>query len=336
MANENERRAAAHATRLAATERAWDLDRMAMPWVESPFFDALLERSDLDEQQRQLARQFSEQGYVIFDPEIPDATIDAVIDGLDSEWGKVQDPWNTDTRIMDSELSQVRAIAGWAKVIDVLRMLYRREPIPFQTLNFEVGTEQGVHTDTIHFHAVPHRFMCGVWIAFEDVDSDNGPLFYYPGSHKLPIYEMSDFGLPSSPGSYAMWEQAVQALMAASGCELAELHVERGQALVWAANLHHGGRPIRDRGRTRLSQVTHYFFEDTLMYSPQGTDLITGRLQLRDVCDLRTGAMVAHCYRGECIHRPTRPGLTILQPRGGASESNPSRRFRWNRLRRRR
>ena len=28
--------------------------------------------------------------------------------------------------------------------------------------------------------------MCGVWVALEDMDMDNGPLVYYPGSHKLP------------------------------------------------------------------------------------------------------------------------------------------------------
>ena len=33
---------------------------------------------------------------------------------------------------------------------------------------------------------MPEGFMCGVWVALEDMDMDNGPLVYYPGSHQLP------------------------------------------------------------------------------------------------------------------------------------------------------
>ena len=31
--------------------------------------------------------------------------------------------------------------------------------------------------------------MCGVWVALEDITEDNGPLHYYPGSHRLPDYD---------------------------------------------------------------------------------------------------------------------------------------------------
>jgi hypothetical protein len=313
----------------AVDEQAWDADSMEIPWVESPFFDTLLEQSNLDEEQRALARQYSEKGYVVIDTEIPDAVIDGVIAGLEGDFGKI--PPGCATRIQDAELPQVREIAGWPKVIDLLRMLYRREPFPFQTLNFEVGTQQSVHNDAIHFHAIPHRFMCGVWIALEDTDAENGPLFYYPGSHKLPIYEMPDFGLRASTDSYDEWGRAAQALMVAGGFVLEELHVKRGQALVWAANLHHGGRPVLDQSRTRLSQVSHYFFEDSLFYSPQETDLITGMLRLRDVCDLRTGVMVPHVYRGEIVYRPTKPGTTLFRAGAGGDFIRL-----WDRLRRHR
>jgi hypothetical protein len=334
VANENEVRATALSTRSVASERGWYCEAMEVPWVESPFFETLLEQSDLDDEQRRLARHYSAQGYVVIDAEIPDAMIDGVITGLQGEYGTLRSAY--DTRIMDADLPKVREIAGWPKVIELLRMLYRREPFPFQTLNFEVGTEQHVHNDAIHFHAIPHRFMCGVWVALEDIDAENGPLFYYPGSHKLPIYEMPDFGLPASTESYDEWGRAVEALLVAGGFELQELHVKRGQALVWAANLHHGGRPILDNTRTRLSQVSHYYFKPALYYSPQGTDLIKGRLQLRDVCDLRTGEMVPHYYRNELIHRPSEPGGTVLQLRSDASRTGRHVfQDRWSRLRRR-
>jgi ectoine hydroxylase-related dioxygenase (phytanoyl-CoA dioxygenase family) len=37
--------------------------------------------------------------------------------------------------------------------------------------------------------------MVGVWVALEDIDSSNGPLIYYPGSHRLPIFTNEHLGI---------------------------------------------------------------------------------------------------------------------------------------------
>jgi ectoine hydroxylase-related dioxygenase (phytanoyl-CoA dioxygenase family) len=50
--------------------------------------------------------------------------------------------------------------------------------------------------------------MCGVWVALEDVDAGNGPLFYYPGSQRLPDPFFQRFGLDAGIGSYAAYEDA--------------------------------------------------------------------------------------------------------------------------------
>jgi ectoine hydroxylase-related dioxygenase (phytanoyl-CoA dioxygenase family) len=36
--------------------------------------------------------------------------------------------------------------------------------------------------------------MCGVWVALEDIDMGNGPLIYYPGSHRVPEVTMKELG----------------------------------------------------------------------------------------------------------------------------------------------
>jgi hypothetical protein len=287
---------------------------MALPWTESPFFEQLLEASDLSPEERQLARGYSEHGYAVIDTGIPEETLQAVVDGLD---GKYVDRIS-DTRILNADLPAVREVATWPRILYLLRKLYRREPIPFQTLNFEVGTQQGIHNDAVHFHCIPERFMCGVWVALEDVDHENGPLFYYPGSHRLPIRYMPDMGLPASADSHVGYAEALGSLMSAEGLTSEELHISRGQAIIWAANLSHGGSPVIDPERTRLSQVTHYYFEDSLYYTPQDSDLVEGRLALRDIRDLRTGRMVPHVYRGQVIHRPIKPGNTVLALGGSA------------------
>ena len=90
---------------------------------------------------------------------------------------RVQDAW------VVSE--SVRSIATAPAVIELLRATYGREPLPFQTLNFRVGSEQRPHSDAMHFNSEPPGFMCGLWIALEDIGPDQGPLVYYPGSHRL-------------------------------------------------------------------------------------------------------------------------------------------------------
>src|SRR5260221_13559906 len=49
-----------------------DLSDLSIPWLESPFFEKVLTRSDLDEATRGMVRSFAADGFLTFDPEIPD------------------------------------------------------------------------------------------------------------------------------------------------------------------------------------------------------------------------------------------------------------------------
>lgn len=107
-------------------------------------------------------------------------------------------------------------------ILDKPEQLYGRAAIPFQTLNFPVGTQQLTHSDTIHFHSFPQRFMAGVWVALEDITLENGPLHYYPGSHRLPVLDPPDVGVTEpaegySSGAYEIYEQSIQELIPITG-----------------------------------------------------------------------------------------------------------------------
>ena len=54
----------------------------------------------------------------------------------------------------------------------------------------------------------------------------------------------------------------------ASGLRKETVTMRRGDALIWAANLLHGGEPIADPESTRYSQVVHHFFEGCRYYTP--------------------------------------------------------------------
>lgn len=177
--------------------------------------------------------------------------------------------------------------------------------LTFQTLNFPVGTQQHYHTDSIHFSSAPERFMCGVWLAMEDIDDDNGPLVYYPGSHRWPIYTNEHIGrcvteLNQTP-SQNLYEDMWEALVESHGVQPEYFHAKKGQALIWAANLMHGGSRQRDPQRTRWSQVTHYYFEDCAYYTPMMSDPFYGSIDFRKLTNIATGQEMPQSYAGHAI-----------------------------------
>jgi hypothetical protein len=77
-----------------------------------------------------------------------------------------------------------------------------------------------------------------------------------------------------------------------------QFFARKGQALIWCANLLHGGSPQTDPTRTRWSQVTHYFFDDCVYYTPAFSDEYLGRLHLRQIVDASDGSPKPNLYMG--------------------------------------
>ena len=216
-------------------------------------------------------KKFAELGYLVIDFEFSKLLLDEVITHVSylyrkdpcSEIGaprRVQDAWKT--------VNAVRKLAVSSVVLSALKQLFDREPLPFQTLNFPVGTCQRSHSDTVHFNSIPSGFMVGVWVALEDIDEANGPLQYYPGSHKLPEYSMQDFNLEVGYSNYHKYEECIDNLIKEEKLVAEFGLVKRGEAIIWHPNLLHGGAEQSDPMRTRHSQVTHYFFSDCQYITP--------------------------------------------------------------------
>jgi ectoine hydroxylase-related dioxygenase (phytanoyl-CoA dioxygenase family) len=165
---------------------------------------------------------------------------------------RLQDLWDV--------FQEVKSIATHESIIRILHELYSESVKPFQTLNFPVGTEQTVHSDAVHFNSEPFGLMCGVWVALEDISEDQGPLIYYPKSHKLPELSCDLLGFEPTSKNYSRivsyWsDQIVQ-----NSFEQKLGTLKKGQAVIWHANLLHGGSIQIDKSKTRHSQVTHYYF----------------------------------------------------------------------------
>jgi hypothetical protein len=157
-----------------------------VPKVESPFFNRFFKPGDPD---YLVAKSLNETGYAIldFEEENFDDIAKNVIEDLDSKYD--WSGWGTGglgPRIAHAYKfsDSVKKISTNSKIMELLFRLYGRKAMPFQTLNFPVGTQQPYHSDSVHFSSFPERFMCGVWVALEDINLNNGPLMYFPGTHK--------------------------------------------------------------------------------------------------------------------------------------------------------
>lgn len=285
-----------------------------LPLIESPLFQSLKTHWGLTADEERIATDLNEKGYAYFDfPDsdlynrieriqrrlTPHYNIDFLNPDSDKTVGerRIQDAWNYD--------EDVRAIAANPTVIDLLSKLYGRKAFPFQTLNFPVGTQQDAHSDSVHFSSLPERFMCGVWLAMEDIGPDAGPLFYYPGSHKWPIMTNALIGrrgygsdLTSAQDPYS---PAWKAMCKAYNIDKDEFLARKGQALIWCANLLHGGSRQNDVRLTRWSQVTHYYFENCIYYTPAFSDECIGKIQLRDVTAIDDHQKKKNMYLGQEI-----------------------------------
>lgn len=304
-----------------------------------PFYEAATEAeyAELNSQDQQDLLAYRRDGFLQFDSGIEPQQLDqaaSYVRGrcLDID-GNTGANSVKEARVVDAwaDCDAIRQIAQHPDIMRRLQMLYGRRPFPFQTLNFPVGSQQRTHSDGIHFNTVPSRFMCGVWVALEDITVDSGPLHYYVGSHRLADTSLHEtFDGKQRPGAYpaledynSCYEDYLESTLAQAAFDKVEVCLKKGQAFIWSAGLCHGGSAVTNPGSTRLSQVTHMFFDDCIYYSPRRSHNQIGRLWLRDVRDIQTGKRIEHYFDGHRFAVP-RPGPYHIDPNGRPVSDNPS------------
>ena len=109
-------------------------------------------------------------------------------------------------------------------------------------------------------------------------------LFISPSSHKLPFLDYNDVGFEGKKSDYPNYDkfihernwhyqQYVANLLEQHGLQPEYGTIKKGQALIWAANLIHGGASQLDKNCSRHSQVTHYLSEESFTYhTPMRTE----------------------------------------------------------------
>ncbi len=277
------------------------------PWLDQPdAFErvaARLAEGELNLEQADQCRQWSEHGYIILERLIEDSVLDEVWSRYEDaiRSGKIKppaDPAAEDDPYPGRYLNPHKKIAAFCrilkhpKMLGWLKLLTERQPKPLQTITSHKGTQQAVHSDSIHMTTYPLGYLTAAWIAFEDIHPNSGPLVYYPGSHKLPYVFSHEVGITENEfrdegyRSYQQkYEPFIQEMIDKSGLQPSYFHARKGDVLIWHANLLHGGSVRRDIQLSRRAVVCHFFVKGAFVYHDLAAS--RSRQQYMSTCLLR-------------------------------------------------
>ena len=267
---------------------ALDFDAATLPWIDLPTFPQELDRrlnaGEIDLATAHHLLDWRHQGYLYLPGCLEDARIEALLAEYEQAWeerpplkalveGKGEQNFpdvaprselhHHHFRVLD--LQDVSEAARQAmfhpQIVHSLRAIFDQVPVAMQSIFFEYGSEQGAHQDFPYVQAQILSHLVGCWIALEDVGPDNGPLFYYPGSHRLSKYDWGDGKLTWNGQSHeevVQFEQDLARRCEAAGLEKLTFHAKKGDVFLWHAALVHGGTAVNDHDLSRKSFVGHF------------------------------------------------------------------------------
>jgi phytanoyl-CoA hydroxylase len=217
--------------------------------------------------------EFNENGYCILENYLSPAQVSDINSEIERLLAEKKVKFGYGGKIMFAihHSSLLDNIGNNKNLSELLSALLNGNAVLFQSINFVMGSEQDTHSDSIHMTTYPLGGLLGVWIALEDIDDDNGPLHYYPGSHKLPYYLNKDYDNEGNSflignKSYSTYERMIERKIKELGIEKKIFKAKKGDALIWHANLFHGGEAHTNKSKTRKSMVLHYFKENSICY----------------------------------------------------------------------
>ncbi|MFC3440465.1 phytanoyl-CoA dioxygenase family protein [Sphingobium rhizovicinum] len=252
-------------------------------WIDQDDWRQEVTRRGLDEGQKELVERFVADGYVILENAIPHEIVDAFANPIAAAFQS----GNSDILYQPHGDSQARPMAEGAdgltsRVVDAyvplpqaldlfaapallnfLQTIFADDPLLFQSLNFEKGSQQPLHQDTAYVVVDGQPLqLAACWIALEDIVAGSGELMYAPGSHRLPDWQFGGDKKHWNPeldgmethGQWAVWLED----QARAGRGVGRFLARKGDILVWHADLAHGGSPVADPALTRRSLVGHF------------------------------------------------------------------------------
>jgi ectoine hydroxylase len=247
-----------------------------IPWLDRPGADAGKGEgfNGFSEEIQQQLLLWPEKGYLVLRNFFSKEQVAAVNTAIETLLQQGEAGFNyTGKKIMQAwqHSEAVRSVFTDERLCGLLGFLLGKPVLPFHTINFLYGSEQQAHSDAIHMATYPKGYLVAAWVALDAISDANGPLFVYPGSHRLPYPTNASIGTNSNrlwldQKANEKYERYAAQLLAEGGFQKETFYAQPGDVLIWHANLVHGGAPQKDMQQTRRSIAMHYFAEGVIPY----------------------------------------------------------------------
>ncbi len=227
----------------------------------------------LPQEDQQSLLDFDKQGYSILREYVNKQEIEEINNEIDRLLSEKKLKFTYGNKIMFAfkKIAAIRKIVSDENFNELLSSILSDKAKLFQSINFLKGSEQEAHSDSIHMTTFPLGGLLGVWVALEDIEMDNGPLLYYPGSHQLPYYLNKDYENEGDffmigDKDYSEYENMIGNKLTEFSLEKKVFTAKAGDVLIWHANLVHGGEKHLNVNKTRKSVVFHFYAENRICY----------------------------------------------------------------------
>ena len=216
---------------------------------------------------------FIKNGFIVFENLVDDALIEQINLEIDEAIAERHGgyEYGSSQRIEHLHFSKpgIQKLFRHKKLRDLASMLLEGDARPSQTLTFVFGSQQDAHQDTIHLTPFPAGYMCGIWIALQDIQPGSGELVVYPGSHREPRVYMADAECPKvTDGNWSEFGRKVVPLWEEIAARYPRqvYQPKKGTVLFWHENLLHSGSPRQDKALERRAIVIHTFSSSAVVY----------------------------------------------------------------------
>ena len=253
-------------------------DAALTPWFDRPnakgLIPGLASQENLTAREVSWLEDFVEKGFIVMDDLVDRNLLEQVRGELDDAMtrGVHGAEWGSSRRIehLHGVYAGIRRLWKHDPIQRMLGIIFQSTPRPCQTLTYFFGSEQDAHQDTVHLTPFPAGYMCGVWIAIDDVQPNSGELEVFPGSHRLPRVYMKDVNCPKVESDWARFGALIpplwQKMLKERGFEPMVYRPKAGTVLIWHENLMHRGSKRQDQSLSRRSIVSHVFADGCICF----------------------------------------------------------------------
>lgn len=267
-------------------DSSWfDYDEKAlMPWFNQSEAKASEYISEIEVEYGKVwatrMESFYSDGYLIIEDAISSIEIDSFVKDLDHGIEKEELGFSQGSsdriKLLHHRYPSAAHLFKHPSLMQALSLIFNEDPRPCQSLTFVNGSQQSLHQDSIHLTPFPAGYMCGAWLALEDIQEGSGELIVIPGSHRSPIMRMADLGMPKVENDD--WEPFVDVVgpiwgkFSREASKPVVYRPKKGTLLIWHENLLHGGSERINYTLTRKAFVTHHYGNGSIaFYDSTGT-----------------------------------------------------------------